>query len=99
MAPFNHTAGKRYGGLHLEPVHQPVLWRRILRSLELEPADLLAIPLCLLMGLGFAVYSMGVSGLLNAVQGTPLANADAGAVSGVVALLSVPAAAMRQLFS
>jgi hypothetical protein len=99
MAPFNHQTGKRYGGSHLEPVHQPVAWRRILRSLELEPADLLAIPLCLVMGFGFAVYSMGVSGLLDAVQGTPVASSDAGTASGIVALLSVPAAAMRQLFS
>lgn len=99
MAPFNHTNGKRYQGLHLAEVQRPSMWRRFLRSLELEPEDLLAIPLCLLTGLSFTVYSLGSSGLFQVVQGTAIPRANGGALDAVASWLSLPVAAVRQLLS
>ena len=100
MAPCNHRSGKRYSGLHLEPVQRPAGWRRWLRALELEPEDLLAIPLCLLLGLGFALYSLGTNGVLMAMHGVSFgAQGETETVAKVVTLLSGPVCAVRQLFS
>jgi len=100
MAPLNHQHGKRYSGLRIEPVQQPGAWRRILRALELEPEDLLAIPLCLLLGLGFALYSLGTHGVMMAMHGVTFgAQGETETVAKVVTLLSGPVCAVRQLFS
>jgi len=104
MAPFNHQMGKSYARPFLVPaleaVQKPAAWRRLLRALELEPEDLLAIPLCLLIGLGFVLYSLGTDGLLMAVHGAAFpGQGDTEAVAKVVTLLSGPACAVRQLFS
>lgn len=98
MAPFNHQHGKSYRGMQLEPLQRPAAWRRFLRSFDLEPEDLLAIPICLLTGFGFMLYSLGSSGMFQALVGGPTP-AGNGAASTVVAWISVPAAAVRQWFS
>ena len=98
MAPFNHQHGKSYRGMALVSVQQPAAWRRFLRSLDLEPEDLLAIPICLLTGFGFMLYSLASSGMFQALTGGPIP-AGNGAASTVAAWISVPAAAVRQWFS
>ena len=98
MAPFNHQHGKSYRGMALEGLQRPGVWKRFLRSLDLEPEDLLAIPICLLTGFGFMLYSLGSSGMFQALAGGPVPAGD-GAASTVVAWISVPAAAVRQWFS
>ena len=104
MAPFNHQVGKSYSRPFLVPaleaVQKPAAWRRLLRALELEPEDLLAIPLCLLIGFGFAVYSLGTDGLMMAMHRVAFGgNGEPETVAKVVALFSGPACAVRQLFS
>jgi hypothetical protein len=102
MAPLNHNSVPRRSGLFLipalSPLQRPGLWKRCLRALELEPEDLLAIPLCLVLGFAFALYSLGPTGLTTAVLRNPVTTSDDG-FHKVVSVLSVPAAAMRQLFS
>jgi hypothetical protein len=102
MAPLNHNSVPRRSGLFLVPalssVQRPGLWKQCLRALELEPEDLLAIPLCLVLGFAFSLYSLGPSGLTSAVLRNPAAASDNG-FQKVVSVLSVPAAAVRQLFS
>jgi hypothetical protein len=105
MAPFNHKHGKRYrsSGLHLVPpleaVQRPATWRRLLRALELEPEDLFAIPLCLIVGLGSFMYSLASCGLFSTMAGVQVAHGGANDLGTVVAWLSLPAAAVRQWFS
>jgi hypothetical protein len=105
MAPFNHKHGKRYRstGLHLVPaleaVQRPATWRRFLRALELEPEDLFAIPLCLIVGFGSFIYSLASCGLFSTLAGVQMANGGTNDLSTVVAWLSLPAAAVRQWFS
>jgi hypothetical protein len=100
MAPANHISGKRYSGTQIAAVQRPAGWRRILRALDLEPEDLLAIPLCLFLGLVFTLYSLGPDGLLIAAQSSSAAtHKDASAVCAVESIMSVPLAAVRQWFS
>lgn len=99
MAPFNHQHGKNHGRLQLVQVQRPAPWRRILRALELEPEDLLAIPVSLVLGLTFAVYSLGSNGMVLSLMGHPVNQNGHGTLSAVVSLLSVPAAAVRQWLS
>jgi hypothetical protein len=98
MAPFNHQHGKSYRGMALEGLQRPGAWKRFLRSLDLEPEDLLAIPICLLTGFGLMLYSLGSSGMFQALAGGPVPGGQS-AASNAVAWLSVPAAAVRQWFS
>jgi hypothetical protein len=100
MAPANHISGKRYTGMQIAAVHRPAAWRRILRALELEPEDLLAIPLCLLLGLVFTLFSLGADGLVLTAQSSSAATQnDENAVCAVESIMSVPLAAVRQWFS
>ena len=104
MAPFNHQVGKSYARPFpvpaLEAVQKPAAWRRLLRALELEPEDLLAIPLCLLIGLGFALYSLGTDGIVLALHGASFGgHTESETVVKMVTLLSGPACAVRQLLS
>jgi hypothetical protein len=100
MAPLNHNLVCRNAGLYLvsalEPVQRPAVWKRWLRALELEPEDLLAIPLCLVLGFAFALYSLGPTGLTFAAARQ---STGGDGLHKVMCALSVPAAAVRQLFS
>jgi hypothetical protein len=93
MAPMNHNSFPRRSGLFLVPALSPVQ-----RAVELEPEDLLAIPMCLVLGFAFALYSLGPSGLATALLRNPAVTSD-GDLHKIVSALSVPAAAVRQLFS